>query len=142
MPGSSRQTYSALWPPFSPPLTLLVVLLDSGMHMGLQHVLGAFPRSISLGIIGLPFSMLAAIVVGVTLMGMELKVALLLGSILGGTSSVTVLGILRGIPAGTEVKSILSLETVFNDTLAILVSVALLGILLRFRLPGAQIRRF
>ena len=86
--------------------------------------------------------MLAAIVVGVTLMGMELKVALLLGSILGGTSSVTVLGILRGIPAGTEVKSILSLETVFNDTLAILVSVALLGILLRFRLPGAQIRRF
>jgi cell volume regulation protein A len=63
-------------------------------------------------------------------MGMELKVALLLGSIFGGTSSVTVIGILRGIPAGTEVKSILSLETVFNDTLAILVSVALLGLIL------------
>jgi cell volume regulation protein A len=116
--------------PILSPLTLLVVLLDSGMHMELRQVLGAFPRSISLGIFGLLFSMLAAIVVGVTLMGLELKVALLLGSVFGGTSSVTVLGILRGIPARAEVKSILSLETVFNDTLAILVSVALLGLIL------------
>jgi NhaP-type Na+/H+ and K+/H+ antiporter len=49
--------------PILSPLTLLVVLLDSGMHMKLRQVLGAFPRSISLGILGLLFSMLAAIVV-------------------------------------------------------------------------------
>lgn len=116
--------------PVLSPLTLLVVLLDSGLHMELHKVLGSFPRSISLGIIGLLSSMMAAVVVGVTLMGLDLKVALLLGSIFGGTSSVTVIAILNGIHVSPEVKSILSLESVFNDFLVILTSVAMLGLIL------------
>jgi len=115
--------------PILVPLTLLIVLLDSGLGMELGNVLKSFSRSILLGVFGMLFCMLAATVVGVGLMGLDIKMSLLLGAIFGGTSSVTVLAILRGINIGDEVKSLLSLESVFNDSLCILVSVAILGLI-------------
>ncbi|MEW6593194.1 MAG: cation:proton antiporter, partial [Candidatus Hadarchaeota archaeon] len=113
--------------PILTPLTLIVVLLDSGLNMELAQVIRSFSRSILLAIGGLIFSMVASAIVGVLVMGLDLKMALLVGAIFGGTSSVTVLAILRGISVSKTVYSFLSLESVFNDALCILVSIAVLG---------------
>jgi NhaP-type Na+/H+ and K+/H+ antiporter len=125
--------------PILAPLTLLIVLLDSGLGMEMRHVLGSFPRSILLGVLGLALSMIAAAFIGTMVMGLDLKMSLLMGSIFGGTCSVTVITILKGVNMGEEVKSLLSLESVFNDSLIILSTVAILGIIVPFTSAGSPI---
>ncbi len=115
--------------PILSPLTLIVIILDSGLNMDIKTVIRSFPRAVLLGIFGVIFSMVAAAFIGVFIIGLDLKISLLMGAIFGGTSAETVLALLHRAEVRNDVKSILSLESVLNDTFCILAAVAVLGLI-------------
>jgi cell volume regulation protein A len=123
--------------PYFAAVALMIILFDGGLNLSLRHIV---PR---LGIVGLHtgvafvLTVFAVAVIAATVLGYPLLVGLLLGAILGGTSSAVVIGIVRALPVSDETKVILTLESVLTDVLCV-VSVLALIELLRGG-PGASV---
>ncbi len=107
-------------------LALIVILFDGGLNLKLSKVIQNGSRSVFLATFGFITSILITTVFMRVFFSWDLLSSALLGSIIGGTSSSIVIPLITRIEASDVVKTILSLEAVFTDTLVIIVSIALL----------------
>ena len=122
----SPQAFSAIVPIFVV-VTLVVILFEGGLHLKLTGVVKASLAGIGLAISFFIFSVI--IVTGLTylmsLLGFypdwTLWTGILLGTILGGTSSVGVIALVQFANLGEEASDILVIESAFNDALCIVV---------------------
>ncbi len=115
--------------PFLAAVALLVILFEAGLNMDIYQLVRGAPRSMLMGVLYLVFSMASIGIVASWLLGFGLMHGLLLGAILGGTGSAVVLAIVNKTHAGPRVKMLLGLESVFTDTLVIVISIALINII-------------
>jgi cell volume regulation protein A len=106
-------------------LALVMILFTGGLGMPLGSVLRGAPVATLFTMLVLGGSI--AVTTGVThyLLHWPLSEGAMLGAILGGTSSATVLGLLRGAPVSERCNTLLSLESSITDVLCITVLVAL-----------------
>ena len=117
-----------LLPPFTT-LALLMILFTGGLGLPLGTVVRGAPIAtvfsvvVFVGCIGLTAG------ASVVLLGWSTSEGLLLGTILGGTSSAVVLGLLRGAPVSEDGKTLLSLESSITDVLCITALMALIQVL-------------
>ncbi len=109
-------------------VALLIILFDAGLNLEFYEMVHNIPRSFALGIIGFVLSMAAVAGVYVAL-GFDLLNGLLLGAILGGTSSAIVISIVAKLRMNQNVRTILSMESILTDPLVIVVSLAIIGII-------------
>src|SRR3989338_1369700 len=107
-------------------LALLFILFDSGLGMDFFQVVRGFSRSMLLAVAGVVFSMLIVAGVG-SLFGLDLLSGLLLGAIVSGTSSVMVVALAQKMRISEKTKTLLVLESVFNDPFVIVVPIALIA---------------
>ena len=110
-------------------LALAIILFDSGLNMNFYKVLREFPRATMMSVLGVVFSMLFIAAIAVFAMDWSLLHGLLLGAIVGGSSSAIVIPIVRGIELRDRITMMLSLESTLTDTLCIVFGIAILEVM-------------
>ena len=107
-------------------LTLIVILFQSGLGMGLKTLVKASSRGVLLTL----FNFVATtIFVGAAiwwLAGLDPLRSAIVGAMVGGTSSAVVIPMLRQLKMREESSAILLLESALTDVLCIVVALALL----------------
>jgi cell volume regulation protein A len=110
-------------------LALLVILLDGGMNLNLYKVLDESPKAILLGFLNVLISIAVTTTFTSLVLGWDLLYGVLLGTIIGGTSSSIVLSFTRKLGVPERISTLLSLESVFTDAIVIVVSLTILDVL-------------
>ncbi len=115
--------------PFLAAVALVIILFDAGLNMDFYNMVRGAPRGMLLGILDIALSMAVVGFLASWIFGFSLLVGMLLGAILGGTSSAVVIVIVNKTAVSTRVKTTLNLESIFTDPLVIVVSIALINII-------------
>jgi len=111
-------------------VALIIILFEAGLNMNFYQMLREFPRSTVLAVFGVLTSMIGAAFLSNILFGFGFFEGLLLGAIIGGTSSPIVLSIvsmLKGLRG--DMKTMLELESILTDPLCIVISITLIQII-------------
>ena len=123
--------------PFFTALALMVILFDGGLNLRLTEIakyLGLAGLQTGLAFVATVFLISF---ITVAFLGYPWTVGLLLGAILGGTSSAVVIGVVRPLRASDETKIVLTLESVLTDVLCVVTALALIQLLQGG--PGASV---
>lgn len=105
-------------------LTLVFILFESGTDTSIQNLRDSWKNLVQVAIPSFFLSVLLVGVLGYTLFGLELKAALLLGAILGGTSSAVVIPLVKQLPVSEENRTMLVLESAITDVFCIVSALA------------------
>ncbi len=112
----SRDQLTSITPYFAA-LALMVILFDGGLNMDIRQAIKNSPRALVLGVSGFLLNVLVTTLLCKYLLGWRLMNGLLLGSILGGSSSIIVVALTRKLGIGGKTETILSLESILTDVL-------------------------
>ncbi|HLC39647.1 MAG TPA: cation:proton antiporter [archaeon] len=110
-------------------LALLVILFDGGLNFDLFKVFRNSPRALVLAFLGIFFSMIVTGIFAIFVLKWNLLNGLLLGAIVGGTSSSIVLPIITRMKVHENISTVLSLESIFTDALVVVIAITLLQLL-------------
>jgi cell volume regulation protein A len=107
----------------------MIILFDGGLNLRFHDLFRNLPVA-GLHTL-LTFTLTVAAVGAVThmVLGYDLVVGLLLGSILGGTSGAVVIGIVRRLEVTGETKLILTVESVLTDVLCVITAISIIELL-------------
>ena len=114
--------------PFVSSLAITLILFDSGLKMDLVNALKESGRAIVLGVLGFVFSFLTVAAYTTLVFNWDPLFGLIVGCVLGGTSSIIVIPIVNRLGVNRRVVTILSLESVVTDVLVIVCALGLLKI--------------
>lgn len=123
--------------PYFTAVALMIILFDGGLNLRIKEIakyLGLAGLQTGLAFVTTVF---AVSFVTVAVLGYPWTVGLLLGAILGGTSSAVVIGVVRPLRASDETKIVLTLESVLTDVLCVVTTLALIQLLRGG--PGASV---
>lgn len=115
--------------PFLAALALMIILFDAGLNMDFYNMMKGAPRSMLFGVVHLIFSMAAVGLISYYIFGFDLMLGLLLGAIVGSTSSEIVISLANNLNMRQDVKMMMKLESIFTDPLVIVVSIALINMM-------------
>jgi len=119
------QTFESLLPILSN-LALLVVLFESGLNLNLFEVLKNVWKAICLSLTYFILSTISIYHVALYVLHLTSLESLLLGTILGGVSSVATIPIIERLIKSEDIKAIVSIDATFSDVFVIIVSLAVL----------------
>ncbi|WP_373047813.1 cation:proton antiporter [Vulgatibacter sp.] len=108
---------------------LVLILFEGAIQLRLADLRSAFSGTLRITLVGFLAAMVALTVVGVVFMGMRPLAGMLLGAILGGTSSAVVIPIVQAMKLERDTRTVLTLESAFTDVLCIVFALALVGAL-------------
>lgn len=127
-----REQLSAV-APFFGAITLVIVLFDGGSRLRLQELSRAAPRSTVLALLGFALAMVsvAALSMGAAMRGVlpgewSWVHGLLLGAILGGSSSVVIMPAMQYARLDSSLSNLVNLESALTDVLCVVVTGALI----------------
>ena len=116
--------------PYFAALALIIIMFDGGLNLDLKQIVKTAHFSFTLAILGFILSVvIATIAVHYTLDWSWLE-SILLGSIVGGSSSAIVFGLVRNIRISEETKNMLSFESALTDILFTIIAFILFGAIL------------
>jgi potassium/hydrogen antiporter len=124
----SHQQLSSITPYFAA-LALIVILFDGGLNMNIKHAIKNSPRALILGIAGFLLNVLVTTLLCKYILGWRLLNGLLLGSILGGGSSIIVIALARKLGVDKKTETVLSLESILTDVLCTVGAFVIIGII-------------
>ena len=108
-------------------LALVVILFSAGLEFEFAKVLSGAPRAIPLVLLGVGVSIASIAAFTYYLLDWELLDSLLLGTVVGGTSSAIVVPLISRARVPTQVSSLLSLESALNSPIVIVFALVLIG---------------
>ncbi len=115
--------------PYLAVLALIIILLDGGMSLSLRHVIKESPRAIALAIVAFFLSVTAIALFAKLTLGLRWSDGLLLGSILGGSSSIVVVTLVPKMRISDKCSTTLVLESAITDVLCIVAALTLIGVM-------------
>lgn len=123
--------------PFIGTLALIVLLFDGGLELNIFSLMRAIPKSMlyTFLVFLLTVSLITAFMV--LLIGWSIPHALLLGAVVGGTSSAVVIAMVERTGTRKETKSLLTLESTMTDALCIITAVIIIEIITANHVPDA-----
>lgn len=108
-------------------LALLIILFEGGSGIDIYKLIKESFNVLFLTGLGFVLSLFAVAAIGFSFFGLPPMIALLLGAIIGGTSSPIVFPLIDNMPKlKKEVGLILKMESVITDPMAIIVSLVLI----------------
>lgn len=108
--------------PYFAAIALIIIMFDGGLNLDIGHMIKTAHFAIFLAIIGFVVSVVIVTVITHYGIGWEWMDSILLGSIVGGSSSVIVFGLVRNIRVSEEAKSMLSFESAITDILSTIIA--------------------
>jgi len=115
--------------PYFAALALMIILFDGGLNLNLREVVSHAGASVLHTAITWFGSVSVITLVSIVLLGYPFWIGVLLGAILGGTSSAVVIGVVRRMSIGEDSRTILILESTMTDVLCIIGALTVIGIL-------------
>jgi len=111
--------------PYFAAVALIIIMFDGGLNLHIGKVLKTAHFAIILVLVG--FAISVGIVAGLAHYGLgwEWIDSILLGSILGGSSSIIVFGLVKKIHISDDAKSMLSFESALTDIFAVIIAFVL-----------------
>lgn len=108
--------------PYFAALALIIIMFDGGLNLDFKHIVKTAHFSVTLAILG--FILSVAVITFAAHYALEWTwlESVLLGSIVGGSSSAIVFGLVRNIKISEDTKSMLSFESAITDILATIVA--------------------
>lgn len=107
-------------------LALMIILFDGGLNLNLHKVIQQSPKALLLAISGLLTSIGVTILFTHYVWNWDIYSGLLLGVIIGGSSSSVVISLISRIKIPERISTLLSLESTFTDAFVVVLSIALL----------------
>ena len=108
--------------PYFAALALIIIMFDGGLHLDIKHVIKTAHFSVTLAILGFILSVVIITLAAHFALGWLWLESILLATIVGGSSSAIVFGLVRNIKISEEIKSMLSFESALTDILAMIVA--------------------
>ena len=108
--------------PYFAALALIIIMFDGGLNLDIRHVIRTAHFSVTLAVLGFILSVVIITLGAHYALGWFWLDSILLGSIVGGSSSAIVFGLVRNIKISEETKSMLSFESALTDILATIVA--------------------
>lgn len=124
--------------PYFAAIALMLIMFDGGLNLPIKNLISTAHYAAILSATGFAASIIAVALVAVFLLSWDWPSAILLGTMVGGASSIIVFGLVRRLPLKEETKAMLSLESALTDILATLGAFVMFGIIIGGLLdPGA-----
>ena len=111
--------------PYFSAVALMIIMFDGGLNLHIKKVVSTAHFAVILVIIGFAVSVGIVAVFAHYGLGWEWMDSILLGSIVGGSSSIIVFGLVKKIQISEEAKSMLSFESALTDIFAVIVAFVL-----------------
>lgn len=108
--------------PYFAALALIIIMFDGGLNLDIKQVVRTAHFSVTLAILGFILSVAMITFAAHFALGWLWLESILLGSIVGGSSSAIVFGLVRNIKISEETKSMLSFESALTDILATIIA--------------------
>ena len=108
--------------PYFAALALIIIMFDGGLNLDLKNMVKTAHFAIILAILGFAISMVIVTMLAHYGLGWEWLDSILLSSIVGGSSSIIVFGLVRSLRVSEETKSMLSFESALTDILSTIVA--------------------
>ncbi len=115
--------------PYIGTLALIIILFDGGLNLNLFKVLTSLAKSSGFTLLVFILNVVFLGILMKLIFGWTYLEGLLLGTVLGGTSSAIVIPLASRLSMSEDSKIMLSLESVLNDSLCIIVALALIEII-------------
>lgn len=127
--------------PYFAAIALIIIMFDGGLSLDLKHMIRTAHYAILLAIIGFILSVSIVTVLAHFGLGWEWLDSILLGSIVGGSSSVIVFGLVRNMRISESTKNMLSFESAITDILSTIIAFIMFGAILAGTLDIAEVGR-
>lgn len=108
--------------PYFAAIALIIIMFDGGLNLDLKHMAKTAHFAIVLAILGFIVSVLLVTLFAHYGIGWEWLDSILLGSIVGGSSSVIVFGLVKNIRISDETKNMLAFESAITDILSTIIA--------------------
>ncbi|MBI3180676.1 MAG: cation:proton antiporter [Myxococcales bacterium] len=108
---------------------LVLILFEGAVRLTLSELRSALRASLVITLVNFVLTTAVVAVVALALFPMRPLAAVLLGAILGGTSSAVVIPMVQNLKVSQDVRTALSLESALSDVLCIVFALALVGAL-------------
>ncbi len=108
--------------PYFAALALIIIMFDGGLNLDIKHIVKTAHFSVTLATLGFVLSVIIITLAAHFALGWQWLESILLGSIVGGSSSAIVFGLVRNIKISEATKSMLSFESALTDILATIVA--------------------
>lgn len=116
--------------PYFAALALIIIMFDGGLNLDLKHMVKTAHFAFTLAILGFILSVAITTITVHYLLDWLWLESILLGSIVGGSSSAIVFGLVRNIRISEETKNMLSFESALTDILSTIIAFILFGAIL------------
>lgn len=114
---------------------LLIILFDGGLDLRAADLVKGLPRGTLLAAAGFLFTVLLVALASVLLLGLDWMRGVLLGCILGGSSSIAVMPIVRMLPVSERTRAVLGLESAVTDVFCVVGALTVAGLIVARESP-------
>lgn len=129
--------------PYFAAIALILIMFDGGLNLDIRTVIRTAHYALFLSVAGFITSVISVALVAFYGLGWGLVESVLLGTIVGGSSSIIVFGLVRRLPISDQTKSMLSLESAITDILVTIIAFVLIEMLISGRLdPNLAVSSF
>jgi len=115
--------------PYFAAIALILIMFDGGLNLDIKTVIKTAHYALLLSLAGFLASIASVALVAFYGLGWGLIESVLLGTIVGGSSSIIVFGLVRRLPISDQTKSMLSLESAITDILVTIIAFVLIDML-------------
>jgi len=110
-------------------IALMILLFEGGLNLNIYRVFQESSRATILAILGVTISMIITTLFTKTFLGWNILPGLLLGAMIGGSSSSIVVPLIRKINVSEKIETLMSLESAFTDALTVVIGITLIQLL-------------
>ena len=104
-------------------LALVMILFNCGLNLSLDKVFEESSRAFTLASLGVFFSIIFTSIFMKYIMGWDWMYGILLGTVIGGSSSSIVIPLISRLKTPSRIKTLLSLESAFTDVIVIILGI-------------------
>ena len=108
--------------PYFAALALIIIMFDGGLHLDFKSMAKTAHYALVIAILGFIISMIIVTMFAHFGLGWEWLDSVLLASIVGGSSSIIVFGLVRKLRISDDTKSMLSFESAITDVLSTIIA--------------------
>ena len=116
--------------PYLAVLALIIILLDGGMNLKLQRLVSESPRAVVLAILSFLLSVILIAFITRAVLDFKWTESLLIGSILGGSSSIVVVSLASKLKISDRGATTLVIESAISDILCIIATLTMIGVII------------
>ncbi len=115
--------------PYFAAVALILIMFDGGLNLDIRNVIKTAHYALLLSMLGFLASVLSVTLVAFYGLQWGLLESVLLGVMVGGSSSIIVFGLVRRFPISDQTKSMLALESAITDILVTITAFVLIEML-------------